>query len=260
LFYLAKLALFILEPLNLLMLMTAAGFACAALGWRRIAKGFAWTAVVFAVLMLLTPLPQVLLRGWERSTPIPDIAAQSIAGAIVLGGATAGGSIARETGQYQLNRSAERLTAIVALRRQDPTLRIVVTGGSGQIVPDAWREPEVTSLFLIDMGIDPATVTFERASRNTYENAVETAALLQGESGTWLLITSAAHMPRAAATFRAAFAGSAVRLLPYPVDYNAGPVTWAALFQQPLSRLKMATNVFREVSGYAAYWLLGRMG
>jgi uncharacterized SAM-binding protein YcdF (DUF218 family) len=51
-------------------------------------------------------------------------------------------------------------------------------------------------------GVNPAALRLETASRTTYENARNSAALLHREGmHTILLVTSPAHMPRAAASF-----------------------------------------------------------
>src|SRR3546814_14992278 len=61
------------------------------------------------------------------------------------------------------------------------------------------------------------SVRFEAQSRNTAENARLTAALVgQGDGRPWLLVTSAWHMPRAVASFRAA----GLEVLAYPVDFR----------------------------------------
>jgi uncharacterized SAM-binding protein YcdF (DUF218 family) len=53
------------------------------------------------------------------------------------------------------------------------------------------------------VGIPESRLLFERAATNTCENAVLSAGL-EGVDITqpWLLMTSAAHMPRALATFK----------------------------------------------------------
>ena len=57
------------------------------------------------------------------------------------------------------------------------------------------------------------------ASRNTYENAVFSKALVAPKPGEhWMLVTSAYHMPRSVGLFRKV--GFAVE--PYPVDWRIG--------------------------------------
>ena len=77
----------------------------------------------------------------------------------------------------------------------------------------------------LSLGVPEDRMTFESASRNTYENAVLTKALVAPKPGeTWLLVTSAAHMPRSVGIFRAA----GWPVLAYPVDYRTSgtPHDW----------------------------------
>lgn len=62
-------------------------------------------------------------------------------------------------------------------------------------------------------GVPATALRLETASRTTYENARNTAALLRGEGRhTILLVTSPAHMPRAAASFEK----QGLRVIPAP--------------------------------------------
>ena len=96
---------------------------------------------------------------------------------------------------------------------------------------------------------------FEDRSRNTFENAVysfETAKPKPGE--TWLLVTTAMHMPRSIGCFRKA----GWDIFPYPVDYRTtGDVSFVPdfAFAEGLARINIA---FREWLGLAAYWAMGR--
>ena len=95
-----------------------------------------------------------------------------------------------------LNGAAERITEFVALARRYPEARLVFTGGSGFVFTGDLREADVISDVLDGLGFDISRIAFERESRNTYENAVFSRPLVDPEPGeTWLLITSAAHMP-----------------------------------------------------------------
>src|SRR5690606_20445467 len=94
---------------------------------------------------------------------------------------------------------------------------------------------------------------FEGASRNTAENARLTAAMLgAGQALPWLLVTSASHMPRAVASFRAA----GLEVLPYPVDFRTEParLAWP---RQPSASLDLAGVALHEWLGLVAYYLAG---
>jgi uncharacterized SAM-binding protein YcdF (DUF218 family) len=78
-------------------------------------------------------------------------------------------------------------------------------------------ESEVARNLLVAMGIAAGRIEMEERSRNTCENATESAASLQPKPGeTWLLVTSASHMPRSMACFRAA----GFDITAYPVDFR----------------------------------------
>src|SRR5262249_32412068 len=68
---------------------------------------------------------------------------------------------------------------------------------------------------------DMRRLAFDRNSRNTYENvvygrAIAVASLLGRPLGKWILVTSAAHMPRSVGLFR----GQGWDVIPDPVDFR----------------------------------------
>jgi uncharacterized SAM-binding protein YcdF (DUF218 family) len=73
---------------------------------------------------------------------------------------------------------------------------------------------------LVSLGVPPDAVQVEDHSRSTYENARQTAQLLEQQKlQQVLLVTSALHLPRALATFRAA----GIDALPAPTDFEVMP-------------------------------------
>ncbi len=107
------------------------------------------------------------------------------------------------------------------------------------------------------LGIDKSRLIIERASRNTYENAVFSKALVAPKPGEhWLLVTSAFHMPRSVGLFRKV--GFAVE--PYPVDWRVGGsgdlISFTGLSVEGLLRTDTAV---REWVGLVAYRLRGRI-
>src|SRR5262249_37311289 len=114
-------------------------------------------------------------------------------------------------------------------------------------------EADYIPQFVASMGVDPARVTLERNSRNTWENALYSKNLIQPlDSQTWLLVTSASHMPRAVGCFRAA----GWKVLPYPVDYKAVPRDEWPVFDT-LTQLALFSAAAKEWVGLAAYHLMG---
>jgi uncharacterized SAM-binding protein YcdF (DUF218 family) len=106
------------------------------------------------------------------------------------------------------------------------------------------------------LGVAHDRITAEEQSRNTLENAAYARLLANPKPGErWLLVTSAYHMPRAIAAFRAEdFAVDA-----YPVDWRtrgAGDLQRGfSTLSEGLRRTDVAT---REWVGLVVYRLTGR--
>lgn len=256
-FFLSKVGWFLVQPLHSLLFCLLAWLGCRRVGWRFGARLFGVVLLLYGGAILLTPLPELALRSLENRFPVPQVEPGNLAGIIVLGGATDSGAVAAARGQVVLNSNAERLTTVVALHRAMPELPIVVSGFSGRLRLRGWNEAEITQRLFQQLGVDMSKVRFEAESRNTAENARFTKELLGGGGDAagrpWLLITSAAHMPRAVASFRS----TGVPLLPYPVDYQTEPdnLLWPREIGGSLS---LAGRALHEWLGLAVYYVTGR--
>jgi uncharacterized SAM-binding protein YcdF (DUF218 family) len=206
------------------------------------------------------PLPDALLRLLEDRYPAPAAVVagqlQPFVGVVVLGGALEPAHVWRGRDQVALNAAAERMTVPVALLHQHPNLRLLFTGGEGELWAHGLSEAARAGVFFTSMGVPTDRVWYEDRSRTTHENAVFSAAM-PGVDKTqpWLLLTSAWHMPRALASFRAA----GWNVTPYPVDYRTGsstPWTEYSLAQGAL-RWQIALH---EYFGWLAYRAVGMIG
>lgn len=214
-FVVVKVAEVLAQPLNVLLLALLVGFLLHLV--RRQRAG--WGMVAFAALMLALagtlPWADWLVAPLENRFPPPARLLERVDGIVVLGGAI-NPVLSAERGQPAVNASAERLFAMVELARRYPAAKLVYSGGTGSIAHQELKEAPVARDILERVGVDTARVIFESQSRNTWENATLSRPLAQPRDGeTWLLVTSAGHMPRAVGAFRAA--GWPVQ--PYPVDY-----------------------------------------
>ncbi len=106
------------------------------------------------------------------------------------------------------------------------------------------------------LGVPHDRITAEEQSRNTVENAVFSRLVAQPKPGErWLLVTSAFHMPRAIAAFRAA--GFTVEA--YPVDWRTrGPIDATRPFAALTDGLAMTDVAVHEWIGLLVYRLTGR--
>ena len=123
----------------------------------------------------------------------------------------------------------------------------------------SWANAAMTAAWARAMGVPAEAVLVESASRNTYENAVKSLTLARTHGfQTFVLVTSAVHMPRAAAIFRKAGYTSQGRTLAlWPVDTQANRVPFPfSAVPDPIS-LTTVQAVMREAAGYLVYQLQG---
>jgi uncharacterized SAM-binding protein YcdF (DUF218 family) len=222
--------------------------------FRRLASWLIVTSLVLIALVGYSPLGRILLLPLEERFPPWDASRGAPDGIVVLGGAISP-DISRARGIVVLNGSAERLTVTAELAHRYPNARIF-TGGSGSLDPTAPLEAPLAVKEFEALGVAHERITAEEQSRNTIENAVFSRLLADPKPGErWVLVTSASHMPRAIAAFRAA--GFPVEA--YPVNwYTQGRRDAAKLFTSFAGGLAMTDYAVHEWFGLAAYWLTGR--
>ncbi len=111
-----------------------------------------------------------------------------------------------------------RLTEAMELYASGKIKKIIFTGGIGGLTRIKDLEANDVKEFLEELKWPDSSLIIENKSRNTYENAIFTKAILDsiGFQGKILLITSAAHMPRAERCFKKA----GVHFDVYPADYQ----------------------------------------
>ncbi|MGE5505709.1 MAG: YdcF family protein [Actinomycetota bacterium] len=216
-FVLGKVVGWLADPANLF-------YVAAALAWLLLPRA-GGRRLLGATLAMVAALGVVPLDRWgiawlEDRFPPPAAMPARVDGIIVLGGAI-DPAVSAARGQVALGGAAERLTEMVALARSHPEAKLVFSGGSGRVLDQTNREADWARRFFLDIGFDDSRVIYERDSRTTRENAVLSKDLAKPAEGeTWLLVTSAMHMPRSVGCFRAA----GWPVVPYPVDYQtAGP-------------------------------------
>jgi uncharacterized SAM-binding protein YcdF (DUF218 family) len=149
-----------------------------------------------------------------------------------------------------LNSAADRVWHAARLYKLQKAPRIIASGGL------VWEndhrpEAEVMQEFLLDLGVPAAAILLERRSRNTRENAVFTAQLLQAQGiARVLLVTSALHMPRALAAFHAA----GIDAIAAPTDFEVVPAAKNPLRWLPdADALEQNTRALKEYLGYWVY-------
>lgn len=240
-------------PSNLLLLTFVVG--CVLLAVTRRRRGFALIvgATLGAVLITVLPIAPLALRPLEDRFPQPSLPAH-VDGIVVLGGSIS--TVVSGARQRPSVRDAsERLFAAIELARQYPQARIILAGGIVHPYPGARSEADWMSELIASAGIPTARFELEKQSRNTFENALYAHELARPKDGeTWVLVTSANHMPRAVGSFRKA----GWRIIPYPVDFlTTGKVILPSAIDvsKELRRMDLAAH---EWLGLVGYWLIDR--
>jgi len=252
-YILSKLFWAIAQPLNFIVLLVLAWPVLTRLGYRRIGERVLQAALGLLVTVTILPVGQMLLIPLEDRFPRPDPFPAEVTGIIVLGGAV-DADVSEARGVFTPTQNFARMTEALRLARIYPQAKILFTGGSGDIIGPKRPEADYARKFFVEQGVPEERLIFEEESRNTYENAANSIALVKPEPGqSWLLVTSAYHMPRSVGIFRRV----GWPVIPDPVDYR----TQGALSIRGFALLARLTELdvsLREWVGLVAYSALGR--
>lgn len=253
-FWASKVVWALISPDSLLLILWLGGLALLLLGAQRSAKVLLSCAGVFALVVALLPVGEWLLTPLEiRFTPLEHLP-EDIDGIIVLGGFLE--SLPSQSWQQtQSNNAAERLWAFTTLARQYPNARLLFSGGSGALTGQALKEADYIPALMRESGLSTRELSLEDQSRNTYENVLLSKALVKPQpQQRWILITSAAHMPRSVGIFCA----QQWPVLPYPVDYRSDRDRPWSVELRFADHLQDLADASREWVGLLAYYLTGK--
>jgi len=232
-YFFSKLFWLIAAPTTALLLLTVGASFWTAL---RKSRRAAWLAAIGASGLAiggLTPASSWLMIPLENRFPQWETGPQAAPnGIVILGG-----------------ESGERIAALVELSRRFPQARLVYSGPGPEIL-----QSEVLMKFA-RLGGDPARLTIEPRSRNTFENARYSRELINPSPvERWLLLTSASHMPRAVGCFRRA----GFRVDPYPMQFRTAHRPQSFLESINVSEaLGLLDIAAKEWIGLAVYRLMG---
>jgi len=249
-FFLSKLFSIFAVPSNLVGFVALLGLVL--LLFRRKVAGTlsVGTAAILLAVIGWSPLGSAALLALENRFPRPAISGP-IAGIVVLGGEI-DTDVSAERKTIALTDAAERLTKTAEFSRLYPNARILLSGGINDLLITHDRtEAALARELLVKIGVPADRIELEERSRNTCENAIESKAVAAPKPGeTWLLVTSAFHMPRAVGCFRAA----GFPILPYPVDYLARRSALSSLAPSVAAGLYLTDIAAHEWLGLAAYY------
>lgn len=177
--------------------------------------------------------------------------------AVVLGGLS--DPTVSNAEHTEFGKQVERLTEAVMLYKEGRVRALLITSGSG----DLWNQEAKEAPHLVEwaktMGVKEADVVVESASRNTRENATLSLPLADARGfKSFVLVTSASHMPRSAAIFRkAGYDRDGRTLVLWPVDTQQTDTRFPSNAVPDPAALSTVQSVLREMLGYVVYWTQG---
>jgi len=206
---------YLLDPVGIAILILVGALVAERYERRKLARGLVAGTALFLAAFYLLPLDDMLARPLESKYARPVLPAH-VDGIVVLSGGVKP-YIFASRGVMADNATVMRMIAGADLARRYPMARFVFSGTSG--VGARMRDAEFTSVeqFFRSLGVAPGRTIYERASLDTVQNLRFTKQLVNPKPGeTWVLVTSAMHMPRAMAVAN----GLGWKMLPWPSDYE----------------------------------------
>lgn len=243
------------QPLSVAVLLLVLGLALSWLRRRWVSRSFIGLSLLILILCCFTTLGYVVITPLENRFVRPPEPAR-VDGIVVLGGAM-DGDVYAVRGGWELTRSGDRYVEALRLALKHREAKIVVAAGPAALVPELEPEALAAERFFADFGISGERVILDQRSRNTEENAVFAKELAGAGAGeTWLLVTSAFHMPRSVGLFRRA----GFSVVPWPADYMASGSEGIGLqLDNPVESVTVTTTALREWTGLLGYYLVGKI-
>lgn len=254
-FAVSKLFWLVAEPINLLVLLGLLGIALSLTRFAPPGRGLMVIALLVVGVIGFSPVSTLLLQPLESRFPLPPKDMPAPAGIIVLGGAV-DEDLTAARGVPTLLPSGARMIAGAALARRFPTARLIFTGGFASFSGHGLAEAPVARDIWLSLGVPASQITIEDRARNTWENGVFTRALLHPKPDeTYLLVTSAWHMPRSMGIFRRL----GYKVVAYPVDYRSfGDARDQHPPYRALDGMMNFDDAMHEWIGLVAYHLRGK--
>jgi uncharacterized SAM-binding protein YcdF (DUF218 family) len=169
---------------------------------------------------------------------------------IVLGGIADYDKI---TKAHNFNKHADRLMDAEQLYHKGIIKKIMVSAGNGMLFNDGYIEANAMRDHLLQNKIPNEDIIIENTSRNTKENAFNSAIILKQKlpNARVLLITSAQHMKRAQYCFERA----SIQTTAFPTDCTTSYTNFGIeyMFLPRTSALEVWENLIHEWIGFLVY-------
>jgi uncharacterized SAM-binding protein YcdF (DUF218 family) len=192
-FILSKIISLLLSPLIWIILL----FLCWLI-WRR--KIFIISATMLLLLFSNPFIFKCVINWWEPSLAALPMDNDSTKTVVVLGGYAAYND---EFDRIRFQQSGDRLMQALLVLKKNHLNCMVLSGGSANLLINEKPESLIVKTFLTNIKMTDCQMIIDSVSRNTHENAIETAKLFNASNipKNIYLVTSAWHMKRAMGCF-----------------------------------------------------------
>jgi len=244
------------SPSQLLLLCLVIGALLLLLGKARAGRLLVIAGAVALLVFGVLPTSHYMVAALESRFPQPQLP-ERITGIILLAGSERP-TASQATGEPQVGRNGGRHFTTQRIARQHPEARIVFSGGPLS-EPDKGpleTQPAVAAALLRDSGLAPQRIQFDEGSRDTCATPLNVRRMVRPRPGEiWVVVTSAIHMPRTIACFRAAGWGDVIA---QPADYRVTLGSWNSGTFQIAANLALLDDAAHEWMGLVYYRLAGR--
>ena len=253
--YLSKILPVFVMPIGVTLFLSLVALILLRKGKSRTAAAFLSLAMIY-LYMMATPFVGQQLYGRVESgyPPVPLDQVSEAQCMILLGGVVAAPEPPRI--DIEFNDSVDRVYKAAELFRAGKAPYVIVTGGNQPWSTVQVSEADLIRDLLVKWGVPEDVILLEGSSRNTRENAMFTKNVVDSiHCDEALLVTSAAHMPRA----MAAFGAVGISVIPVSTDVrvaDAGNLT-VMHFLPNAEALNMSSAAIREMVGQWVYELRG---
>ncbi|MDP9132114.1 MAG: YdcF family protein [Nitrospirota bacterium] len=225
--------------------------------WVRRFTFFTLLVVFLTATPLLSTMYIAWLEGWyppfQTTSPL-----KADAIVVLAGGVFAKGSLRPSDDVSDASR--QRTTCGADLWRQGLAPQLVLTGGDATVLQTGPIESHEMKRWAQRLGVPESAILVEEKSRTTYENALQTKAILG--AGHILLVTAAYHLPRAVGLFeKQGFVVTPVAC-GYESKHTPSQIwTQSAFFDflPTVKALLVTTQVVDEVVGMMVYRVAGKL-
>ena len=251
-FLLSKILDFAISPLVWIILLLLLGLFLKNALWKRRCQ---YSAVLLLLLCTNPWLAGWAMRTWEVPAKSSSEIKEPYDIAIVLGGSMR--HYDPELRRVVYSSSADRLLQAIQLYHDKKIRKILLSGGSGFVNFQEWKESALLAEVLLKGGVTESDIILENESRNTFENARNTAAILaSGKYGDrFLLVTSAFHMRRSLVCFEK----TGLKVSPFSVDTRTAPhiQTLDRYLQPDAENISQWDMLIHEWVGMVMYKMMG---